>query len=121
MFEIQVRKHERFSRKKVSILEQMQVLNGRGPGVQRIKRPLLASGTRCNVLWKFSERRKFDNPRNSSYKFRLFEKVEQIYKLFLINFIFNLMTMFSNNVLVQAWGKCQKNFCKILNMEKHSN
>ena len=30
----------------------MQVPNGTGPGVQRSKRPLLASRTRCNVLWK---------------------------------------------------------------------
>ena len=36
----------------VSTLEQMQVPNGTGPGVQRSKRPLLASHTRCNVLWK---------------------------------------------------------------------
>ena len=36
----------------VSILEQMQVPNGAGPGVRRSKRPLLASRTRCNVLWK---------------------------------------------------------------------
>ena len=36
----------------VSTLEQMQVPNGTGPGVRRIKRSLLASRTRCNVLWK---------------------------------------------------------------------
>ena len=30
----------------------MQVRNGTGPGVRRSKRPLLASRTRCNVLWK---------------------------------------------------------------------
>ena len=30
----------------------MQVPNGTGPGVRRNKRPLLASRTRCNVLWK---------------------------------------------------------------------
>ena len=36
----------------VSTLEQMQVQNGTGPGVRRSKCPLLASGTRCNVLWK---------------------------------------------------------------------
>ena len=36
----------------VSKLEQMQVPNGTGPGVRRSKRPLLASRTRCNVLWK---------------------------------------------------------------------
>ena len=30
----------------------MQVPNGTGPGVRRSKRPLLASRTHCNVLWK---------------------------------------------------------------------
>ena len=30
----------------------MQVPNGTGPGLQRSKRPLLASRTRCDVLWK---------------------------------------------------------------------
>ena len=30
----------------------MQIPNGTGPGVRRSKRPLLASSTRCNVLWK---------------------------------------------------------------------
>ena len=35
----------------VSTLEQMQVPNGTGPGVRRSKPPLLASRTRCNVLW----------------------------------------------------------------------
>ena len=39
----------------VSTLEQMQVPNGTGPGVRRSKRPLLASRTRCNVLWKPSK------------------------------------------------------------------
>ena len=36
----------------VSTSEQMQFPNGTGPGVQRSKRPLLASRIRCNVLWK---------------------------------------------------------------------
>ena len=36
-------------------LEQTQVPNGTGPGVRRSKRPLLASRTRCNVLWKTSK------------------------------------------------------------------
>ena len=38
----------------VSTLKQMQVPIGTGPGVRRskLKRPLLASRTRCNVLWK---------------------------------------------------------------------
>ena len=40
------------SGKMVSTLEQIQVPNGTGPGVRRSKRPLLASHTRCNVLWK---------------------------------------------------------------------
>ena len=43
----------------VSTLEQMQVPKGTGPGVRRSKRPLLASRTRCNVLWKPP---KFGNP-----------------------------------------------------------
>ena len=33
-------------------VEQMQVQKETGPGVRRSKRPLLASRTRCNVLWK---------------------------------------------------------------------
>ena len=36
----------------VSTLEQMQVPNWTGPGIRRSRRPLLASHTRCNVLWK---------------------------------------------------------------------
>ena len=36
----------------VSTLEQMQVPNETGPGVQISKHPLLASRTRSNVLWK---------------------------------------------------------------------
>ena len=36
----------------VSTLEQMQVPNWTRPGVRRSKRPLLASHTLCNVLWK---------------------------------------------------------------------
>ena len=36
----------------VSTLEQMQIPNEIRPGVQRSKRPRLASRTRCNVLWK---------------------------------------------------------------------
>ena len=36
----------------VLTLEQMQVPNGTGPGVLMSKRPLFASRTRCNVLWK---------------------------------------------------------------------
>ena len=35
-----------------STLKQMEVPNGTGPGVWRSKRPLLASRTRCSVLWK---------------------------------------------------------------------
>ena len=40
----------------VSLLEQMQIPNGTGPGVRRSKSPLLASRTRCNVLWKLTSR-----------------------------------------------------------------
>ena len=36
----------------VSTLEQMQVQNWTGPGVRRRKRPLLASRTSYNILWK---------------------------------------------------------------------
>ena len=36
----------------ISTLEQRQVPNGTGPAVRRSKRPLLASRTRCNVIWK---------------------------------------------------------------------
>ena len=39
----------------VSTLEQVQVPNGTGSGVRRSKRPLLASHTRCNDLWKHPE------------------------------------------------------------------
>ena len=39
----------------VSTLEQVQVPNVTGPGVRRSKRPLFASRTRCNVLWKPSK------------------------------------------------------------------
>ena len=40
----------------VSTLEQMQVPNGTGPGVRRSKRPLLASRTRCTVVWSKIEK-----------------------------------------------------------------
>ena len=43
----------------------MQVPNGAGPGVRRSKRPLLASRTRCNVLWKPP---KFGNKVKIGYK-----------------------------------------------------
>ena len=49
----------------VSTLEQMQVPNGTGPGVRRSKRPLLASRTRRNVLWKPQT---FDNKVKIGYK-----------------------------------------------------
>ena len=48
----------------VSTLEQMQVPNGTGLGVRMSKRPLFASHTRCNVLWKsleFVHKVKFGN------------------------------------------------------------
>ena len=48
----------------VSTLEQMQVPNGTEPGVRGSKSPLLASRTRCNVLWKppkFDNKVKFGN------------------------------------------------------------
>ena len=40
------------SGKMVSTLEQMQVQNGTGPGFRRSNRPLFASRTCFNVLWK---------------------------------------------------------------------
>ena len=46
--EIQIEVQERM----VSTLEQMQDPNWTDAGVRRSKRPLLASRTRCNVLWK---------------------------------------------------------------------
>ena len=62
MFETQkVRRHEE---RMVPTLERIQVPNGTGPGVRRSKRPLLASRTRCNVLWtppKFGNKVKIGN------------------------------------------------------------
>ena len=55
----------------VSTLEQMRVPNGTGPGVQRSKRPLLASRTRCNVLWKPP---KFGNKVKIGYKIQFGNK-----------------------------------------------
>ena len=53
MFEThKVRRHDKFRKEWSQHKEQMQVPNGTGPGVRRSKRPLLASRTRCNVLWK---------------------------------------------------------------------
>ena len=53
MFETQkVRRHYKFRKEWSQHLKKMQVPNGTGPGVQRSKRPLFASRTRCNVLWK---------------------------------------------------------------------
>ena len=50
----------------------LQVPNGTGPGVRRSKRPLLASRTRCNVLWKppkFGNKVKIDNKMQFGNKF----------------------------------------------------
>ena len=48
-----VRRHDKIRKERmVSTLEQMEVPNGTGPDVRRSERPLLASRTRCNVLWK---------------------------------------------------------------------
>ena len=60
------------SGKMVSTLEQMQIPNWTGPGVRRSKRPLLASCTRCNVLWKpqkFCNKVKIDNKVQFGNKF----------------------------------------------------
>ena len=45
----------------------MQVPNGTGPGVRRSKHPLLASRTRCYVLWK---------PSKFGYKVKIGNKVQ---------------------------------------------
>ena len=37
---------------RTNAMQQMQVPNGTGYGVRKSKRPLLASRTRCNVVWK---------------------------------------------------------------------
>ena len=62
----------------VSTLEQMQVPNETGPGVRRSKRPLLASCTRCNVLWippKFGNKVQFGNKFANWCNVRSFEDV----------------------------------------------
>ena len=56
-------------------LEQMQVPNGTGPGVRRSKRPLLASHTRCNFLWKPP---KFGNKVKIGYKVKFGNKVANL-------------------------------------------
>ena len=64
------------SGKMVSTLEQMQVPNWTGPGVRRSKRPLLASRTRCNVLWKppkFGNKVKIGNKVQFGNKFTRFQ------------------------------------------------
>ena len=56
MFETQkVRRTWQVQEIMVSTLEQMQVPNGTEPGVWMIKRPLLASRIRYNVIWKPTE------------------------------------------------------------------
>ena len=52
--------------------EQMQVPNWTGPGIQRSKRPLFASRTRCIVLWnppKFGNKVKIGNKVQFGNKF----------------------------------------------------
>ena len=63
-----------------STLEQMQVPNGTGPGVRRSKRPLLASHTRCNVLWKppkFGNKVKIGNKVQFGNKFSNYEFIPE--------------------------------------------
>ena len=58
----------------VSTLEQMQVQNMTGPGVWMRKRPLLASRTRYNVLWKppkFGNKVKIGNKVQFNNKFQI--------------------------------------------------
>ena len=53
-------------------IEQMQVRNWTEPGVRSSKRPLLASRTPCNVLWKppkFGNKVKIGNKSQSGNKF----------------------------------------------------
>ena len=68
----------------------MQVPNGTGPDVRRSKRPLLASRTRCNVLWKppkFGNKVKigikvqFGNKFKNWCNFELFEIVEACFDI----------------------------------------
>ena len=47
----------------------MQVPNGTEPGIRRSKRPLLASRTCCNVLWKLQLQYVFSLLNNESIKF----------------------------------------------------
>ena len=69
MFGIQSPKTWQAQEKIVSTLEQMQVQNETGQGVRRSKRPLLASRTRCNVLWKFGNKVKIGNKIQFGNKF----------------------------------------------------
>ena len=60
----------------VSTLEQMQVPNETGPGVRWSKRPLLASRTRYNILWKppkFGNKVKIGNKVRFGNKFILID------------------------------------------------
>ena len=53
----------------ISTLEQIHAPNGTGPGVRKSKRPLWASHTRCNVLWKppkFGNKLKIGKKKKSS-------------------------------------------------------
>ena len=62
----------------------MQVPNGTGPGVRRSKRPLLASRTRCNVLWKppkFGNKVKIGNKVQFGTRFAVISKLLNEYKV----------------------------------------
>ena len=75
----------------VSTLEQMQVPNGTGPGVRRGKRPLLASRTCCNVLWKplkFGNKVKIGNKVQFGNKLNCVAKIKQ--------FVVNIMSFYRN-------------------------
>ena len=80
----------------VSTLEQMQVPNGTGPGVRRSKRPLLASRTRCNVLWKppkFGNKVKIGNKVQFGNKFANWCNVWSVFNLFIFILWYTLFAL----------------------------
>ena len=88
------------SGKMVSTLEQMQVPNGTGPDVRKSKRPLLASRTRCNVLWKPP---KFGNNVKIGIKVQLGNKFANYLISFLCTFRFTSESDNKTKNLKQQW------------------
>ena len=68
---LKVRRHDKFRREEsmVSILEQMQVPNGTGPGFRRNKHPLLASRTRCKCPMETSRNKVITSKHGNKIKF----------------------------------------------------